>query len=1547
MLDLHFADGSTRSVSPGDRLRSAAFGDINKDGLDDVVTYGIVGEGISERGVLKARNQFGRDIEFFGINREFTNAGDGKVALGDLNADGFDEVVLGLGSIRVYSREGTTIEFPSTDFPADSDLAVGDINGDGFDDVIIGRPGAQYLIILTHPAATGVIPSAPAQFDKYDDLDVGDLNADGLAEIVIGHASLSADTSARGNLEILNFGSIPAPIELRAPSFDFRRNDELAVGDLDGDGFAEVLVSNHDFLGTDPDRIRTYSRPDGPPIQRKFPTMSWNLKFAIGQKVTNAEQDTDGDGILDVWETLGIDSDGDGVIDLDLPGLGANPNHKDIFVEIDAMVCGVAGGDCAPGDTHGHLPTTPDLARAVAAFANAPVGNPDGTQGIDLRLVFDDSVPHQLQCEFDGCFEGVKGAFFGTAAERGKPNFAAIRRAKSAVFHYSLWVHDLREPQSDVGGLGEAPGNDFIVGRFFFENGIEQSTSFMHELGHNLGLQHGGADEVNHKPNYLSVMNYSFGALGIPPMNTVDYSRQRLPDLDERSLDEALGIQGPATLETIFSCPDGLFGPSTPANLTIDWDCDGVRAIVAANINNDGVCIKSGANTILNSSPGGDDLRHQGTIEPGPNGFLDSLIVAFGMQGDDVLLGTLEGGADGAVQTLPLADDVALRRIHPGPDNNLDSVVDPRDIVTTISIFPGADGILDSARLLDDAIEGGLIQPGPDGVLNSFAALTDVATGTNIGPGVDGTLESVRRNDDTIVGGVVRPGRNGAVDTVAAAVDLLSQSIFPGVDQTLESTPALDDVNLVFQIIPGPNGSLDTREPLAQDDFVVASTITGGANDALETQTGGDDIELTRIDPDLGGIMDSVLRGDDVAQPGIHPGGNNMLDTPIVGDDLVVGNMIQPGANGVLDSAPASPQDVLTSQIFAGPNLRLDTVPSPLDVSVRFQLLPGLNGRIDSDTTCNGLTPDDVPVGTTITFGTNGRLETAACRDDLVVGQSLADGPNRTCESAARPDDDVERGTGSIQPAILSGHDDWQRLLYNFRGSSDFAEGVHATVPREPRRKEVQLLVERLVSATDLSIAVQASATTVSAGGSATFTALLTNLGPRVALTPTISGLLGNGLSLVDCKSSSLALAGCESFGTSFGASSPRLEPGATVQVELVVNAQCTSPFGQDTEVNFLATAAAPDSNPSNNAASSLIRVLPTAPTLVAPPDVKLETCDASSPTVQLGYAAVQDACDPNPALAIVLESINGKPTNTPIMPTDVLPLGISIVRYEATNAAGLSTVARQTVAVSRALSCDVLHSERGLTIGNNVRLTSPGGAFASAADGKLAGQNALGVGSEVSSLFLGSSITLRNKAHVHGAVYATPAALVDLQVHARIDQGVQRREDLFLADISQCTVRFPTLQGNIDLPPKATLSLTPGAHGDVRLKPNATLTLVPGTYYFEGLELEPNSLIDLAGQGQFVVFVKSRLAIKGAFGAQALSSLLIVYAGNQMAFLETTFAGTVLAPYGGLTLGSGKNTFSGGFYANSIEIRPNAAVIHVPRHYDTRATGLICPFPI
>ncbi len=72
----------------------------------------------------------------------------------------------------------------------------------------------------------------------------------------------------------------------------------------------------------------------------------------------------------------------------------------------------------------------------------------------------------------------------------------------------------------------------------------------MHELGHNLGLYHGGGDNCNYKPNYNSVMNYLYQFPGIDtncdplPDGLLSYSTGSRITLLESPLDENLGTCG-------------------------------------------------------------------------------------------------------------------------------------------------------------------------------------------------------------------------------------------------------------------------------------------------------------------------------------------------------------------------------------------------------------------------------------------------------------------------------------------------------------------------------------------------------------------------------------------------------------------------------------------------------------------------------------------------------------------------------------------------------------------------------------------------------------------------------------------------------------------------------------------------------------------------------------------------------------------------------------------------------------------------------------------
>ena len=295
-----------------------------------------------------------------------------------------------------------------------------------------------------------------------------------------------------------------------------------------------------------------------------------------------ASADTDGDGLLDEWEVNGYDHDGDSIIDVDLPAMGANPLRKDIFVEIDWM----------KATDHNHKPDAKGITKVINAFANAPVSNPDGSTGIILHvdtgnLGGGNSLNHDIDLnpvwtEFDV----IKAANF--APERGP------------IFHYAVFAHQYSAGCSS--GLARGiPASDFIVSLGCWTNQVgtmlEQAGTLMHELGHNLGLRHGGRDHVNYKPNFLSVMNYFFQTRGLyitDKWGRLDYSRYLIKDMDENHLNEKRGLNvvgGDRPIRkygTRAFCPNGAVQNIARAKRYVDWDCDlnNAETDVSVDVNN-------------------------------------------------------------------------------------------------------------------------------------------------------------------------------------------------------------------------------------------------------------------------------------------------------------------------------------------------------------------------------------------------------------------------------------------------------------------------------------------------------------------------------------------------------------------------------------------------------------------------------------------------------------------------------------------------------------------------------------------------------------------------------------------------------------------------------------------------------------------------------------------------------------------------------------------------------------------------------------------------
>ena len=290
-----------------------------------------------------------------------------------------------------------------------------------------------------------------------------------------------------------------------------------------------------------------------------------------------------------------LDTTGGGIPDFvalspEMQALGADPCRTTVLVQLDYMV--------PASNAYTHRPLQSALDIVTAAFNSAPIppvtncpylGFPRQTTG-GINLIFDvkNAIPQQDTLNFTHSepqsFDTIKAALFD-------PN-------RIHYFHYGLFIHQIVAGQTNS-GVGETFGSNFVVSLGNWTNNVgsvfEQAGTLMHELGHNLGLHHGGGDGVNFKPNYLSVMSYEHQVTGIlsrTPNGDVtrfDFSREAMPNLNESNLDEWTKLSS-ANDYTKWVCPNHHTAKMDLVSNSLDWNCDGnLSTGVTVDLNNDSV----------------------------------------------------------------------------------------------------------------------------------------------------------------------------------------------------------------------------------------------------------------------------------------------------------------------------------------------------------------------------------------------------------------------------------------------------------------------------------------------------------------------------------------------------------------------------------------------------------------------------------------------------------------------------------------------------------------------------------------------------------------------------------------------------------------------------------------------------------------------------------------------------------------------------------------------------------------------------------------------
>ncbi|MBT8447448.1 MAG: VCBS repeat-containing protein, partial [Gammaproteobacteria bacterium] len=309
-----FPDGDVPQSLIGrdtDPFFAVSTGDFNNDGLPDVA---MANSTLPNRIYLNTGTATPFDDV---VSIRITDDADqtNNVAVGDVNGDGFDDVIAlnGDTSSKLYLHNGTADPFagvtaivlnPDTD--SSFAAAIGDIDGDGDMDIVLGNggglSGGVNRLLLNDGNPVPAFTSSTLTGDVFDtrDVQIADMDADGDLDVVCGNIAQS-DRLYLNNGSATPFSGV-AGSDIGTETVN---TGAIALGDLNNDGAMDIVAGNGAFFGAELNRYYLNNGTADPFLGVAGLTVSASVRDTQGIALA----DVDGDGDLDIYSANSGDGD--------------------------------------------------------------------------------------------------------------------------------------------------------------------------------------------------------------------------------------------------------------------------------------------------------------------------------------------------------------------------------------------------------------------------------------------------------------------------------------------------------------------------------------------------------------------------------------------------------------------------------------------------------------------------------------------------------------------------------------------------------------------------------------------------------------------------------------------------------------------------------------------------------------------------------------------------------------------------------------------------------------------------------------------------------------------------------------------------------------------------------------------------------------------------------------------------------------------------------------------------------------------------------------